>query len=125
VDRLTTAGLKALVTSSRQRAEGPIVLAAPAPEVRQVIKLGGYGDYFAIYPSVEAALKAVQARRELELPGQTIKGRYQIIEKLGQGHLGTVLKVIDLHLKRSTPKPIWSKPASWPSNTINPQVKYR
>ncbi len=99
VERLTTASLKALVTLSQQNQE-PIVLASPSPEVEQVITLGGYGDYFAIYPSVTDAAKAVQARQALNLPDQTINGRYQIVEKVGQGRLGVVLKVIDKQHKR-------------------------
>jgi anti-anti-sigma factor len=100
VEHLTTASLKALVTLSQQRKEGPIVLAAPSPEVEQVIKLGGYGDYFAIYPSVADAVKAIHARETLNLPGQTINGHYQIADKLGQGRLGVVLKVRDKQNER-------------------------
>jgi phosphoribosyl 1,2-cyclic phosphodiesterase/anti-anti-sigma regulatory factor len=98
VERLTTASLKALVTLSRQ---GPLVLAAPSPAVAQVIKWAGYRDYFAIYPTVAEAIKAVQAREALNLPGQIIDEQYQIIEKLGEGRLGTVLKVTDLHQERT------------------------
>jgi anti-anti-sigma factor len=95
VERLTTASLKALVTFSQARTEGSVVLAAPSPAVEQVIKLGGYADYFAVFPSVDEAVKAVQARKTAKLPGQTINGQYQIAEKLGQSALGTVVKVTD------------------------------
>ena len=95
VERLTTASLKTLVTFSRQREERSVVLAAPSAKVEEVIKLGGYGDYFAVYPTVDEAVKAVQAREALNLPGQTINNRYQITETLGQSTVGTVLKVID------------------------------
>ena len=69
VERLTTTSLKALVTFSRQRENGPLILAAPSAKVAEVIKLGGYGDYFAIYATLEQAIKAVKAREELNLPG--------------------------------------------------------
>ena len=95
VKRLTTASLKTLVTFSRQRAGGPLVLAAPSASVQAVIRLGGYGDYFATYPTVDEAVKAVQAREALNLPGQTLNQRYQIVETLSQSPVGTVLKVID------------------------------
>lgn len=101
VERLTTASLKALVTLSRQRGTGSVVLAAPSAAVAQVIKWGGYRDYFAIYPTVDEAVKAVQAREALNLPGQIINEQYQIVEKLGEGRLGTVLKVTDLHQERT------------------------
>lgn len=99
VERLTTASLKALVNFSQQREEGPVVLAAPSPAVEQVIRLGGYRDYFAIYYSIDEAVKAVKARQALDLPGHIIDGQYQLTEKLGQGRFGTVLQVTDLHQK--------------------------
>ena len=100
VERLTTAGLKKLVTFSQQREGGPLVLAAPSREVYQVIRLGGYDDYFAVYETVEEAVAAVQARDALNLPGHTIDERYQIAEKLGEGRQGVVFKVIDTEAKR-------------------------
>ena len=66
VERLSTASLKNLVNFSRKREEGPFVLAAPSPKVEQVIRLGGYADYFAIYSSLDAAEKAVTARETLD-----------------------------------------------------------
>ena len=83
VDSLTTSGLKALIALSREHAPGTLVLAGPSPAVEQVIRLAGYGDYFATYPDVAAALKAVRARETLDLPGQTLGGRYQIVERIG------------------------------------------
>lgn len=95
VEYLTTASLKALVNFNQQREAEPVVLAAPSPTVTEVIRLSGYENYFALYPSVAQAVQAVQARQALNLPEQTINGRYQIIGSLGQGHLGIILKVID------------------------------
>ena len=60
-----------------------------------MIKLGGYGDYFATYPSIEEAVTAVQAREALNLPGQTINDQYQIVSTMGHSAVGTVLKVFD------------------------------
>lgn len=96
VEHLTTASLKALVNFNQQRKTDPVVLAAPSPAVETVIKLAGYGDYFAVYPTVEEATKAVQARQALKLPGQIINKQYQIADQLGEGRLGAVLKVMDL-----------------------------
>ena len=90
VDTLTTSGLKALIALSREHAAGTLVLAGPSPAVEQVIRLAGYGDYFAIYPDVAAALKAVQARKTLDLPGQTLGGRYQIVGAHGRRAPGDV-----------------------------------
>ncbi len=95
VETLTTAGLKSLVALQQRRESAPIVLVAPTSKVRQVIELGGYSDFFAVYDSVEDALAAVQAREVLDLPGQMIKGRYQIQSKIGAGRLGIVLKAAD------------------------------
>ncbi len=101
VETLTTASLKLLITLPREKEGAPIVLAAPSDSVRQVIKLAGYLDYFAIYPAVEIALAAVQAREALNLPGQVVKGRYQIEGKVADGWLGTVLKATDTHTGRT------------------------
>ena len=95
VEQLTPAGLQALVKLSSEQPTEPIVLAGASPKVQETIRLGGYQDSFAIYPSVAEAIQAVEARRALELPGQMIGGRYQILEKLEQGHLGTILKAWD------------------------------
>ncbi|HLF90287.1 MAG TPA: protein kinase, partial [Anaerolineales bacterium] len=95
VEQLTPAGLKALVKLSWDRRTEPIVLASPSPKVQETIRLGGYRDYFAIYPTVTDAVQAVEARRALELPGQIVSERYLILEKLEQGRLGTILKARD------------------------------
>jgi anti-anti-sigma factor len=95
VETLTTASLKALVALRQEREGKPIVLVGPSNSVRQVIKLGGCLDYFAIYPSVAAALEAAQAREALNLPGHVIRDRYQILNTAGESPLGTVLTAID------------------------------
>ncbi len=101
VEKLTTASLKSLVALKQERRGEPIVLVGLSNSVRQVIKLAGCLDYFAIYPSVETALEAVQAREALNLPGHVIKDRYQIQNRVGDGQMGTVLKAIDTHLDRA------------------------
>jgi anti-anti-sigma factor len=101
VETLTTASLKSLVALRQARKRALIVLAAPSDNVRQVIHLAGYTDYFAIYPSVEAALAAVQAREALNLGGQMIQDRYQIESKISESGLGAVLKASDTHTLRT------------------------
>ena len=108
VETLTTASLKSLVTLYHERKGAPVVLAAPSDSVREVIKLGGHLDYFAIYPSVEAALAAVQAREALNLPGHMIEDRYQIQDKVGESQLGAVLRATDIQLNRRVALKIFS-----------------
>ncbi|RME46664.1 MAG: STAS domain-containing protein, partial [Caldilineae bacterium] len=117
VETLTTASLKSLLSLHRQRHEAQIVLANPSPNVREIIKLSGYLDFFAIYPSVEAALDAIHVRQSLNLPGQLIKGRYRIESKLGGSLLGTVLKATDLQENRPVALKILSP--SFSEETIN------
>jgi anti-anti-sigma factor len=116
VELLTTAGLKALVALSNEHAAGNLVLAGPSPAVEQVIRLAGYGDYFAIYPDVATALNAVQTRQILDLPGQMLGGRYQIIERIGDGHLGTLLKATDL--RSQAPVALRILPANFGPDTL-------
>lgn len=96
VETLTTASLKALI-ALRRKEEGnaQVVLANPSASATEVIKLSGYFDFFACYPSVDAALDAIHAREALNLPGQMVKNRYRIERKIGEGQLGSVLKATD------------------------------
>ncbi len=100
VEMLQVAGLRALVKLRREQLGIPMVLAGPSINVQQVIELAGYLDFFAIYPSVHAALNALKARETLNLPGQMIKDRYYIEAKIGDGQLGTIFKAVDVHLNR-------------------------
>ena len=95
VETLTTAGLKALVHLSYERDSGPLVLVNPAPNVQEVIRIGGYSDFFAIYPSFAVARAARRLRDELNLPGHLLKGRYRIEERVGVSRLGTALRATD------------------------------
>ena len=117
VETLTTASLKSLLSLRRQQQEAQIVLANPSPSVREIIKLSGYLDFFAIYPSVEAALDAIRIRESLNLPGQLVKGRYRIESRLGGSLLGTVLKATDLQENRPVALKILSP--SFSEETIN------
>jgi anti-anti-sigma factor len=122
VETLTTAGLKSLVALQQKRKSAPIVLVAPTSKVRQVIELGGYSDFFSVYESVEDALAAVQAREVLDLPGQMIKNRYQIQNKIGAGRLGIVLKAVDTVRPVTHPHRIVALKILYPSfsdNTID------
>ncbi len=101
VETLTTAGLKALVTLRQQRRGSPIVLVAPSENVHRVAALTGHLDYFAIYPTIEKALAAVRAREALNLPGQVLRGRYQIEDRIGEGALGAVLRATDLQTQQT------------------------
>lgn len=100
VEMLQVSGLRALVKLRREQLSTPMVLAGPSINVQQVIELAGYLDFFAIYPSVHTALTALQARETLNLPGQTIKNRYFVESKIGDGRLGTSFKAIDNRLNR-------------------------
>ncbi len=97
VESLTTSSLKALISLHSGGKNSSTVLASPSPHVRQVIELAGFLNYFAIYPTVETALAALQAREALNLPGQLIGDRYQIEKKISDDHLGSVLKATDIH----------------------------
>ena len=97
-----TATLKTLVTLRQRQDKGQIILANPSTKVQEVIKLSGYSDFFAIYPSLEAAMAAVQAREALNLPGQIINGRYRVEGKMGAGRLDVYLKATDIRDRPDT-----------------------
>lgn len=101
VETLTTASLKLLVALCRKESRAQILLAGPSKQVREILRIGGYLEYFAIYPSVEAALAAMQARQALSLPGQVIKGRYQIEDRVAEDRLDAILKATDTHDNRT------------------------
>ncbi|MCB0195813.1 MAG: protein kinase [Anaerolineae bacterium] len=96
VEMLQVAGLRALVKLRNHQRGIPMALAEPSQSVQQLIELAGYLDFFAIYPSVHAALNALRSRETLNLPGQTLKNRYRVDSKIGEGRLGTVFKGVDL-----------------------------
>lgn len=101
VEMLQVTGLRSLVKLRKEELGIPMALAGPNINVQQLIDLAGYADFFAIYPSVHAALASLQARETLNLPGQMIKNRYYIEEKIGDGRLGTVFKATDIRFNRS------------------------
>jgi anti-anti-sigma factor len=61
IDILQVAGLRALVKLRREYQEIPLALAGPSLNVRQLIELAGYLDFFTIYPSIHTALNTPQA----------------------------------------------------------------
>lgn len=92
VDTLTLAGLKALVDLRQEHRETTIILVAPSASVEQIITLGNYNDYFAIYPDIESAQAAIQAREALNLPGHIVSGKYKIEQKIYENQLINILK---------------------------------
>ena len=98
VDLLQVTGLRALVRLRKEATGTHLALAGPSINVQQLIELAGYLDFFAIYPSVHAALNALRVRETLNLPGQILKGRYEIEAKIGEGILGAVFKATDNRL---------------------------
>jgi anti-anti-sigma factor len=100
VEMLPMSGLRALVKLSKKRPDTPIILAGPTAAVRHTIDLAGYGSLFTMYPSLHSAVSTLQARQALDLTGQTLKGRYKIEGKIGDGRLGTVFKATDIRLNR-------------------------
>lgn len=101
VEMLQVAGLRALVKLRNDQRGIPMALAGPSVNVQQLIELAGYLEFFAIYPSVHAALNALKAQESMHLPGQVLKERYKIERKIGDGRLGTVFKAVDI--KQNTP----------------------
>lgn len=101
VEMLQVSGLRALVKLRREHPGTPMVLAGPSLNVQQVIELAGYRDFFASYPSIHTAVSALQTRETLNLPGQTLKERYYIEFKMGDGQLGTIFKATDTQFSRS------------------------
>jgi phosphoribosyl 1,2-cyclic phosphodiesterase/anti-anti-sigma regulatory factor len=102
VERLTTASLKQLVTLQNEPGQAPLILAAPSSGALRVIELGGFSDFFAIYPSVEAAQTAVAARESAQLPGHVLGKRFLIERVLDQGRMGTVLLAADQQAQGNT-----------------------
>jgi hypothetical protein len=111
------AGLQALVRLRKEQADLAIVLAAPTPSVRQVIDLAGFTDYFAIYPTPQAAQTALQALAALKLLGQLLKGRYRIESKLGDSQFGRIFIATDIPLNRKVAVTVLS--SSFSQRAIN------
>lgn len=96
IETLSVAGLKSLLNLHQKKGNTQIVLANPSHGTREIIKLSGYQSVFAIYPSIESALLAVQTREALDLPGQLINNRYRIEQKMGDSPLGIAVKATDM-----------------------------
>ncbi|MEM7032143.1 MAG: protein kinase [Chloroflexota bacterium] len=100
-ETLTIAGLKTLVSLRKDEPDTAIALAALPSSVRQVIDLAGLLDYFAIYPTVQAALTGLQASASLNLTGQLVHERYQVESRLHDSWRGTVFKATDIQANKS------------------------
>lgn len=100
VSQLDAAGLKVLLAARSGQGDTAVALAGLSNQVRDFLKLAGCEDFFAIYDTTVAALDALEAREYLNLAGQTLKDRYRIEAKLGQGSLGAVYKAFDTRLER-------------------------
>lgn len=98
--RLGIAALRTLIAFRRQWGDDGLVLAAPSAHIQKIIDLADYTDFFAIYPNLQTAVSALEARQALQLPGQLLKGRYRIESQLARSEVGTVLKAIDTRLNR-------------------------
>ncbi|MBA3534729.1 MAG: protein kinase, partial [Ardenticatenales bacterium] len=100
IKRVSIAGLRALIDLRRQWEGSAILLSGLSPQVRRVIELANCLDFFAIYPTVQTALAALEAREALGLPGQSLKNRYRIEARLGESEMGVVFKATDTRLQR-------------------------
>jgi len=121
-ESLTIAGLKLLISLRKERVDTVIALAGLSESAQQVIELAGFLDYFAIYPTVEAALAALQAAETLNLPGQLIKDRYRIESRLrDDSWQGAVFKATDIHTNRIVALTILS--ASFGESAINEIIR--
>jgi anti-anti-sigma regulatory factor/predicted Ser/Thr protein kinase len=98
--RLSIAALRTLIAFRRQWGDDGLVLAAPSAHIQKIIDLADYTDFFAIYPNLQTAVSALEARQALQLPGQLLKGRYRIESQLARSEVGAVLKAIDTRLNR-------------------------
>jgi phosphoribosyl 1,2-cyclic phosphodiesterase/tetratricopeptide (TPR) repeat protein/anti-anti-sigma regulatory factor len=100
VTRLNVAGLRSLVDLRRAWEGRPLALTGLAPRARQMMEMASCLDFFDVYPSVQAALEALEARETLHLPGQLIGNRYRIEAKLGESDLGLIFRAVDTRLDR-------------------------
>ena len=96
VDTLSTPALKALLGLARTRPQQRLALAGVSASSREVIRLSGYTEVFAIYPTVEAALEAMRLREALNLPGAILKGRYRIERWIAELPAGNRLAATDV-----------------------------
>jgi serine/threonine-protein kinase len=77
-----------------------MALACLPPQVQHVIELASYLDFFAIYPTVQWAQAALEAREILGLPGQMLRDRYRIEAKQSENDLGVIFEATDTRLER-------------------------
>ncbi len=114
VNSLAVVGLKPLISLRREHPNTLIALVGMSDRVRRVIKLTGFLDFFAIFPSVEVALAAPRIRDTI---GLVFNNRYQIEDEVAEGWLGVVFKAIDMKLNRRIAVKVLS--ASFSQSAIN------
>ena len=97
---MTVAGLKALLSIRRDHPYAQVVLANLPDPVRHIIELAGLLDYFAVYPTIEAALTALEATDRLKISGQLLNNRYQIEGHFSDHWYGTLFRATDTRLNQ-------------------------
>ena len=121
-DSLTVAGLKLLISLRKEKTDTVIALAGVSESAHQVIELAGFADYFAIYPTVEAARAALQAAEALDLPGQLIGRRYRIERRLNDSWQGAVFQATDIYNNRKVALTILS--AAFSTKIIDELIRH-
>lgn len=101
VSQLSITCLRALIDLRRRWEGRPMALVGPSAQALQVIELARCADLFSIYPTVQAALAALEARDTLNLPGHTLNDRYCIEARIGESDLGIIFRATDLRLDRT------------------------
>lgn len=99
-NRLSIAGLRILLELRHQWGTDTLVLAGPSVHIQRVIALADYLDFFAIYPTVQAAIAALALRHSLHEPGQMLKNRYRVEQRLAENETGFVIRATDTRLDR-------------------------
>lgn len=98
--RLSIAGLRILLELRHQWGTDTLVLAGPSVHIQRVIALADYLDFFAIYPTVQAAIAALALRHSLHEPGRMLKNRYRVEQRLAENETGFVIRATDTRLDR-------------------------
>ena len=115
VRQLDIAGLRSLIDLRNEWTGQAMALAGLSTQAHEIIELTNCLDLFAIYPTVKAAQDALELQETFRLPGQLIRGRYQIEGKLRENEIGTVFKATDTRLDRPVALLILSPTFSQPT----------
>ena len=115
VQQLYIAGLRSLIDLRTFWKGQPMALASVSKQAEEIIELTNCLDLFAIYPSVQEALDALEAQATFRLPGHLVKDRYRIEAKLRETDIGTVFKATDTRLDRQVALMILTPTLSQPT----------